>query len=378
MHSDRIWVQYQYGNLYYSGNGGEGWTRALNGVSSSDRKNWNCPLVQDPTDPDRRFFGTNRVYESLDVTSWTAISGDLTAGPHQNNRGQVMGTLTTLAVSSVDNQVIWAGSDDGHVSVTQNSGGTWTIVSGSLPERWITSVRCDPQHRETAYVTLSGFRWAEPLPHVFRTTDLGETWSAIAGNVPEAPANDIVVDPHYSGRLYLATDVGVFGTADGGQSWTALGSGLPRVVVNALAFDPANRRLFAATYGRSLYSLDLGVTTSIPADWATGPEESGEGPSRGTTKPLLLGRTLAPYPNPTGGGTRIRWEITRALPVRVDVFTISGRRVFSRTINASAGLGQFEWEGRDIRGRTIPSGVYLLTVSSEGKLLGSQTVVIKR
>jgi len=100
--SSRIWVQYQYGVVYYSGNNTASFSYAASGISSADRKAWNAPHIQDPTDPDRRYFGTNRVYRNSGNTSWTVISGDLTGGPHQNQSGQVRGTLTTLAVSPLD------------------------------------------------------------------------------------------------------------------------------------------------------------------------------------------------------------------------------------------------------------------------------------
>jgi photosystem II stability/assembly factor-like uncharacterized protein len=251
--SDRIWAQYQYGNLAYSGNGGNSWSSATGGINSSDRKNWNSPLIQDPTNADRRYFGTNKVYRSTSNTNWTAISPDLTGGP-SGGSGQVSGTLTTLAVSPLDGDVIWAGSDDGFVHVSTDGGETWTDVSAGLPVRWVTSVRTDPFSSETAYVTISGFRWAEPLPHVFRTTDLGAIWSAIAGSLPEAPANDILADPDHADRYFVATDVGVYETRNGGTSWSSFGADLPNVVVTSLAFDPGTQELFAGTYGRSVFS----------------------------------------------------------------------------------------------------------------------------
>jgi photosystem II stability/assembly factor-like uncharacterized protein len=263
--SNSIWAQAQYGNLFYSGNGGGSFSSATDGIGGGDRHNWNSPLIQDPTSADRRYFGTNKVYRSLSSTDWLAISPDLTGGPHSGNSGQVNGTLTTLAVSPLNQSVLWAGSDDGFVHVTTNAGSIWTDVSADLPVRWVTSVRTDPFDADTAYVTISGFRWAEPLPHVYRTTDLGANWDPIAGNLPEAPANDFLADPIQPGRYYVATDVGVYETINGGVSWTALGEGLPNVVVNALAYDGANQELFAGTYGRSMFSIST-ATASCPWD----------------------------------------------------------------------------------------------------------------
>lgn len=255
--SNRIWAQYQYGSLNYSSNGGSSWYYATGGIGGSDRLNWNCPLIQDPTNVNRRYFGTNRVYRSVDSTSWTSVSPDLTGGPHSGNPGQVNGTLTTLAVSPLDGQVIWSGSDDGHVRVTTNGGGVWSDVSTTLPDRWVTSVRTDPNDRETAYVTLSGYRWAEPLPRVFRTTDLGASWTSIGGNLPDAPVNDLVADPLHAARCFVATDVGVFETVDGGVTWAPLGVGLPNVVVTSMVLS-AGRELYAGTYGRSFFSIAIG------------------------------------------------------------------------------------------------------------------------
>jgi len=213
--SNRIWVQYQYGVVYYSSNGGSSFSYAGGGLGGGDRAGWNAPHVQDPTAVDTRYFGTNRLYRNVGNTSWTAISGDLTGGPHQNQSGQVRGTLTSIGVSPLDGAVLWTGSDDGHVNVSTSGGSFWTDVSDGLPERWVTSVRCDPFDRETAYVTVSGFRWHEPLPHVFRTTDLGQSWQPIAGNLPEAPVNDLLAHPTQAGRLFVATGLGREAVATG-------------------------------------------------------------------------------------------------------------------------------------------------------------------
>ncbi len=271
--SNRIWAQYQYGNLFYSSNGGGSWDGATGGIGS-DRHNWNSPLIQDPTDVDRRYFGTDKVYRSLSATNWILISLDLTGGPHSGNSGQVNGTLTTLAVSPLDGSVLWAGSDDGFVHVSTNDGFIWTDVSADLPVRWVTSVRTDPFSADTAYVTISGFRWAEPLPHVYRTTNLGASWESIAGNLPEAPANDFLTDPVQPGRYYVATDVGVYETINGGVSWSALGEGLPNVVVTSLAYDAANRKLFAGTYGRSVFSIS---TATALCPWDCGDDDGTVG-----------------------------------------------------------------------------------------------------
>jgi hypothetical protein len=330
-------------------------------------------LIQDPTDSDRRYFGTNRVYRSTGNTSWTVISPDLTGGSGGGGSGQVRGTLTTLAVSPLDGNVIWAGADDGHVQVTVNGGLNWTDVSAALPERWITSVRCDPYVRETAYVTISGFRWAEPLPHVFRTTDLGANWEPIASDLPEAPVNEILIDPDLTDRYYVGTDVGVYITLNGGESWRMLGANLPRVVVTSLAFEPTGRLLIAGTYGRSFFAYALDQLTAVPET-----EPGDQAVARPGSEPAAVGLLHAPYPNPTGDRTLISWEMVHAAPVQVEIFTVSGRRIWSQTYAAKAGLGEVEWSGLDRRGRPAPAGLYLVRVSGGDQILGSNTIVLRR
>jgi photosystem II stability/assembly factor-like uncharacterized protein len=274
--SNRIWAQYQYGSIFFSDNGGSTWMSATLGIPAGDRKNWNAPHVQDPTDSGRRFAGTHRVFRSIDNRTWEAISPDLTGGP-SGDPGQVDGSLTAISVSPVDPNVIWAGSNDGFVNVTSDGGGAWTNVSTSLPERWVTAVKADPVHRETAYVTISGFRWNEPLPRVYMTTDLGANWSSVSGNLPDAPVNDFLADPSAPGRFFVATDVGVFVSRDRGASWDLLGPDLPNIVATSLLLDQRSQQLLVGTFGRSVFSTPIddgllfydGFESGDTAGWTT-------------------------------------------------------------------------------------------------------------
>ncbi len=365
--SSRIWAQYQYASLSYSSNGGGGWSGAVSGIGSGDRRNWNTPLIQDPTNPDRRYLGTQRLYRSASNTSWTAISPDLTGGPHQGGSGQVDGILTTIAVSPLDGQILWTGSDDGRVHVTADGGTNWSDVSTGLPERWITSVRTDPFDAHTAYVTISGFRWAEPLPHVFRTTDLGTTWDAISGNLPEAPVNDLLADPLLPEHLVVATDVGVYATANGGESWFMLGADLPRVVVTSLAFAPASRRLYAGTYGRSFFACTLGDLTAVDE----GQEQAG------ARRPAP--RLLAPQPSPARGATTLRWENTPAGRAEIEVFSVTGRRVWHRSLaDRARQAGELRWDLRDDEGRPVPAGAYYARLRVDGKATRGRAIIVER
>jgi len=357
---NRIWAEYQYGALGYSSNGGSSWTDATGGISGSDRHNWNTPVILGAVDPNTMYYGTQKLYRSTNGTGWTAISGDLTGGSGGGSQGNVYGTLTTIDSSPQDAQVIWTGSDDGHVSVTTDGGATWRSVSSVLPTRWITSVRTSPNARATAYLTLSGFRWGSPLPHVFKTTDLGATWTPIAGNLPEAPADDIAIDPTNESRLFVATDVGVFETWDGGATWSALGTNLPNVVVNMLVFDPLTRRLTAATYGRSFWSYNIDQPSAV-----------GPAIAANAARPLTIS------PNPTGGGATIRWSGAPAAgPARVDVYSVSGRCVWSAEV--AAGGRQVRFERTGDHGEHLAAGAYFVRVKSGRTVLGNGQIVLTR
>ncbi|MEZ5059684.1 MAG: T9SS type A sorting domain-containing protein [Saprospiraceae bacterium] len=256
-----IYAESQYGALGRSEDGGSRFTSARTGIDPGERKNWKTPYILDPMNPSTLYYGAQTIYKSTDkAVSWRPISPDLTNGPGTN---LTFGTVSTITVSPVNNQIIYAGTDDGNVWVSIDGGGNWEKVSGGLPQRWVTAVEADPFDEATAYLTFSGYRNNSYLPHVYRTRDYGQTWENIGQSIPEAPANDIVPDPANVDRLFLATDFGVYETADGGVSWDLLSDGIPNVPILDLVFHQPTRTLVAATYGRSMYKLKVEELVSI-------------------------------------------------------------------------------------------------------------------
>jgi photosystem II stability/assembly factor-like uncharacterized protein len=257
-----VYAESQYGGFGRSTNGGSSFSYGLNGVSGSDRFNWSTPFIIDPSNPTKLYLGSNILYRSTNrAVSWSPISPDLTNGPPSGN--QVYGTITTIASAPADTNVIYVGTDDANVWVTTNGGASWNSISTGLPTRWITRVAVDPDDAMTAYVTLSGFRYDEYLPHVFRTTNAGISWLDISSNLPDAPVNDIIVDPDFPDRLFVGTDVGVFISENLGGNWNYLGYNLLNAPITDLVFHRPTRKLTAATYGRSMHSIDLSQTPAI-------------------------------------------------------------------------------------------------------------------
>jgi len=261
-----IYAESQRGGLVRSTNGGLSFLNARTGIDGNDRNNWNSPLEMDPNQSEILYFGTQRVYKSTNrAVSWLPISPDLSDGDPPG--GLTFGTVTTIAAAASNGLTVYAGTDDGHVWVTQDGGTAWTDISSDLPDRWITRVATDPNDATIAYVTLSGYREDDPLPHVFRTENAGASWTNISGNLPEAPVNDIVVDPEQTSTLFVASDVGVF-VKKGASDWEAAAAYLPNVPVLDLKIHPPTRQLLAGTFGRSMYTLDISIPCITPAEFA--------------------------------------------------------------------------------------------------------------
>ncbi len=358
--SNIIYGEAQYGYFARSTNGSS--FSILEYFGGIERTNWHMPMVMDPTNRFQLYVGTYRVYRTTDSGfNWDPISPDLTDGPGTGNL--TIGTLTTLAVAPSDPATIYAGSDDGNVHVTTDSGSSWTEIDAGLPLRYVTRVAVDPFDDAVGYVTFSGYRIDDPLPHVFRTTNHGASWTDISGNLPDAPVNDIVVDPADTNRLFVGTDTGVYVSPDLGGVWAKIGVGLPLSVVVDIELHDDSRTLVAGTHGRSSFTLDvdaaLGAVTDAPL------ADAGRG--------LQLS---APSPNPSRGNAEIAFALPRASSARVDVLDVTGRRVAVLTNGPrEAGRHSVTWDGRDASGLTVAAGVYFARLTTED---GTRAVKISR
>jgi photosystem II stability/assembly factor-like uncharacterized protein len=252
---NKVYACSQNGSCSRSTDGGN--TMTAFGATTSDRRNWLTPVAFDPSNPATMYYGGNRLNRSTNsAASWTVISPDLS-----HNTGGIdgfpFGTITTVAAAKTSPATLYAGTDDGRMWITRNTGGSWTEITAGLPTRWITHVSVDPTDANLAYVSVSGFRNGDPTAHVFRTTTGGTSWQDISGNLPDGPVNDVLLDPRDRTRIYAATDVGVFQTTDAGATWTPSGSGLPLVPIADLeATDTSTSTvLTAATFGLGMYRL---------------------------------------------------------------------------------------------------------------------------
>lgn len=316
-----VYTESQYGRFMRSTDGGSSFMFAISGIDNQDRKNWNTPVVFDPSNTSTLYLGTNRLYKSTNRSVvWTAISPDLTDGGDDGNL--VYGTITAIDVSPVENEVIYVGTDDGNVWVSQNGGDTWESIKNNIPKRWITNILADPNIAGRAYLTVSGFRYNSDLAHVFVTEDYGENWIDISSDLPDVPVNDIVKNS-ITEHLYIATDIGVFISVDDGISWEFLGTDLPNVPIIDLDLEANDNLLVAATYGRSLYKYDLQSTTNTVD----------------SEKPNFQ---LQLFPNPVQINSQLTFELPKQEQVEIAVYDAMGKKISSIfTGKLEAGRHQF-------------------------------------
>ena len=244
--------------------------------SNKVRFNWNAPIVKSPHDGKIVYFAGNIVYRSTDWgKTWTAISPDLSkndksrqgdaGGPilKENTVAEYYGTVYSLEESSVRAGVIWVGTDDGNVQVTQDGGRTWTNVAPNIPgvgpDAVISAV--EPSHRDagTAYVGIERRMMDDFKPYVFKTTDYGRTWTNITGNIPSTAYVQVVrEDPKNSNLVYVGTELGLYANWNGGSGdWTRLHLGnMPSVAVHEVRVHPRDNDLIVATHGRAIWIFD--------------------------------------------------------------------------------------------------------------------------
>jgi photosystem II stability/assembly factor-like uncharacterized protein len=230
------------------------------------RRNWVAPL-EFAANP-KFVFGGSEFVHRMDTEPatlprvWERISPDLNEGTEPRAPG--FGTITALGTTTADPNLVYAGTDSGLMWVSRNAMApaaevTWTkLESPVFPGRWVTRVTVDPQNTKVAWATFSGWRSGDGYPHIVMTSDGGNTWVDIAGKkIPQAPINDVIRHPEKPKWLFIATDVGVWRTTNLGKTWLKVGDTLPLVPINDIDLPAGSNTLYAATYGRSVWTTSL-------------------------------------------------------------------------------------------------------------------------
>jgi photosystem II stability/assembly factor-like uncharacterized protein/prefoldin subunit 5 len=242
------------------------------------RFNWNCPIHISPHDPKTIYYGGNKLFISHDRGDTWEATEDLTKQedretkelmgvlPDENTLSKhdgiaYFGDITTISESSRKPGLLYVGTDDGNLQVSQDGGRTWKNVADRLPGvpkyTYVTRVVASGFEEGTAYVTLDGHRNDDFKPYVFTTTDYGENWKDISGSIPEGSIVNVIREhPRNPDLLFVGTERGAYFSIDRGNRWIEIKSNLPIVPVDDIAIHPRDNDLILGTHGRSIWVLD--------------------------------------------------------------------------------------------------------------------------
>ncbi len=242
------------------------------------RWNWDAPMILSPHSRTRLYFAAQRVFRSDDRgDSWKPVSPDLTRRIDRNRlkmMGRVFGVdsvaknastsfygnIVSLAESPLVEGLLYAGTDDGLVQVTENAGQSWrkTEKFPGVPENaYVSDLAPSPHDSGTVYASFDNHKMGDFKPYVLKSTDRGVTWQSISGDLPErGTVYALAEDPAVRGLLFAGTEFGVFFTPDGGGRWIQLKGGVPPIAVRDLAIQAREGDLVLGTFGRGFYVLD--------------------------------------------------------------------------------------------------------------------------
>jgi len=236
------------------------------------RFNWNAALAIDPFDANTVYYGSQFVHRSGDRgQSWQTISGDLTSNDPNMQTYRKSGGLTSdvtaaenytsitaIAPSKLDRNVLWVGSDDGRVHVTRDGGDTRidSKARGVSAGAWVPMITPSPYEAGTAFVVFDDHRRSDMKPYVYRVENYGSRWKLISNNDIRGYALSMLQDPVDPNLLFIGTEFGLYISTDGGKSWTKFTAGLPTVSVMDMAIQARENDLVLGTHGRAAYVID--------------------------------------------------------------------------------------------------------------------------
>ncbi|NQY16748.1 WD40/YVTN/BNR-like repeat-containing protein [Alteromonas sp.] len=246
----------------------------------AERYNWDAPINVSAHDPARIYFASQRVWRSDDRgDSWTAVSGDLTKNGNRMH-SPLMGrtwsveagwdlyamtefhTIANFAESPVDENILWAGTDDGIIQVTTNGGKSWKKIElddirGIPANSYVNDIRADLYDPNTVYVALDNHKHGDYKPYLIKSTNLGKSWTSLAEDLPEKHLVWRIVQDHVNkDLLFIGTEFGVFFSVNGGKKWVELDGGMPTISTRDVKIQRRENDLVAGTFGRGIYILD--------------------------------------------------------------------------------------------------------------------------
>ena len=278
---DIVYAQWQRGNLtrFDRRTGESVYIQPQPGKGEpAERWNWDSPVLISPHDSARLYFASQRVWRSNDHgDSWETISGDLSRGIDRISQAMMgrvwsfdepwdlfamsnYGNVTSLSESPLVEGLLYAGTDDGLIHVSEDGGRNWRSLDElpGVPDFFfVNDIKADLFDPDTVYVVVDDHKSGDFSPYVLKSTNRGRSWRSIAGDLPERHVVWRLVQDHVNrGLLFLGTEFGVFFSVEGGNQWVKLSGGTPNIPFRDLVIQKRENDLVGATFGRGFYVLD--------------------------------------------------------------------------------------------------------------------------
>ncbi|MDC0924154.1 glycosyl hydrolase, partial [Flavobacteriaceae bacterium] len=278
-----VYAQSQQGNLHrVDRTTGEAvFIKPYSGLNEDfERFNWDSPILVSSHNPKRLYFGSQRVWKSDDRgDSWTPISKDLTKNQERLEL-PIMGkqqswdsawdvyamstynTITSLSESILDQNILYAGTDDGLIHSTKDGGSSWTSITvdklpGVPDSSFVNDIKADLHNDQVAYVALDNHKFGDYSPYLYKTSNGGKSWKPIINGLPEDTFVWRIVQDHIDPNLlFLASEYGLYFSNNQGEKWIKFSTGLPTISVRDLVIQKRENDLVLATFGRGFYVLD--------------------------------------------------------------------------------------------------------------------------
>jgi photosystem II stability/assembly factor-like uncharacterized protein len=242
------------------------------------RWNWNTPLFISPHSNTRIYVAAEKVFRSDDRgNTWQVISDDLTQQIDRNKlpvmdrvwsvdavaknaSTSLYGSIVSLDESRVKEDLLYAGTDDGIIQVTEDAGKSWRKVDnfpGVPKNTYVSHLLADRFNENFVYASFDNIKQDDFKPYILKSTDKGKSWNSISSNLPKNGTVHTIAQDHVNpDLLFVGTEFGVFFTIDGGKEWVQLKSGLPTISVKHIVIQERENDLVLATFGRGFYILD--------------------------------------------------------------------------------------------------------------------------
>ncbi len=242
------------------------------------RWNWDAPLIISPHNPKRLYFCANKVFKSDDRgNNWEVISPDLSQQLNRNElkiMGKIQspeavaknastsyyGNIVSIDESPIKQGLLFAGTDDGLIQISENDGANWTKYNTfpNIPENtYVSCIKASLHDENVVYASFENHKRGDFKPYILKSTDKGKSWNSIVNNLPEdAMVWNIALDHENEDMFFIGTEYGVYFTIDGGANWVQLKAGLPSIAIRDIDIQRRENDLILASYGRGFYILD--------------------------------------------------------------------------------------------------------------------------